>query len=344
MRIAVLGHSMIHIRQHKFYEVVAAHGHNVLLVCPDEWPNNSRPVPVIRACGGVGLSDGTFQLQPLETIIDQSDGSAALNNFRFIGLEDQLTKFQPDVVYVNQEPGSRLLDQVRAWADHHDDVILAGFTWENIAFNERLNEDFLGDWSPIDLMVCGNDAAAKLVGNKAKTVILPQVGVDVDHFQPRETERSIGVAYIGRPAPEKGVELLRLAWPLVQALPWKPWLELPWWYSQCKVVVCPSLDTPYWREQAMPYVAVEAMACGARAVVSDGGSIPFWMMEFSPTIPAPVSMVAQGRAGMLSQAIEEALNEPDTEQKGREWVVNNLGHMTIARQLIDAFGEAIDAR
>ena len=337
MKIAVLGHSMIHVRQHFFFEMVAAHLHEVMLICPDEWPNNTTPEARSNAVGGLLNGDGRFHLRPHQTFIDMSAGGVPLDNFQFQGLDATLKEFAPDVVYVQQEPSSALAVQAMQWCGR-EKVPLALFTWENLTAPRPFAKEIL---SRCSLVVCGNDAARDLVGDVAPTVILPQVGVDTDHFQERPgVDRDSSVVYIGRPSVDKGVDILRSVWPTARFLEWKSWLELPWWYSQAKTVVCFSQDTPYWHEQAMPYVAVEALSCGARAVVSTGGAIPFWLGPNGFTEEgAPVVIVDQHSVGDLRAALILSVDEPIP--PGRAWVEKHLSSRVIARRLMEELEKVV---
>jgi hypothetical protein len=350
MRIAVVGHSMIHIRQQKFFQEVAKLGHDVLVISPEIWHGGQTAKPERFVAWKFGLkyqddcrihsqssAETHYELRPLVGVAP--DENYGPGDFTLMGLKDVLKEFEPDWVYVQQEPGSKLLDQVNDMTFGLDDLSfrLAIFTWENIEIKNPVS------MYRADLIVCGNDRAQTMVAFQADTIpniILPQVGVDVDHFQAREVARDIDVAYIGRQAAEKGVVQLKEAWPATRFLEWTPYLELPWKYSQTKLVVCYSQDTDYWREQAMPYVAMEAICCGAAAIVSDAGSIPFWVRRFAGTNRG-TCLVAQNDTADLKRAIEDVLlSEKDREalvSSGRQWVEENLSSKVIARRLVDEF-------
>ena len=332
MKIAVLGHSMIHIRQQKFFQEVAKLGHDVLVLSPEIWHGGQ----VAKRAWLQGSAETHYELLPLVGMAD--DEKYGPSDFTLIGLSEALEEFEPDWVYVQQEPSSQLLDQV------HEIIIaeslpasLAIFTWENMAIKNP------GSMLGADLIVCGNDTAQELVRAEKgpfRTVILPQVGVDVDHFQARGVIRDIDVAYIGRKEAEKGVVQLKAAWPTTRFLEWTDYLQLPWKYSQAKIVVCYSQDTDYWREQAMPYVAMEAICCGAVAIVSDAGAIPFWANSFAGLNPG-LDLAPQNEPETLHRIIEEALVEEALREyqalAGREWIEENLSSRVIAKELIDAF-------
>jgi len=182
------------------------------------------------------------------------------------------------------------------------------FVWENQQAPTPEQEEELRH---LDLLVCGNDEAARLHSAAPQWCCLPQVGVDCDHFQARpDVPRRYDVAYIGRPVPEKGVEYLRSVWPTAVMAPWTDWLLLPWVLSQVKVVVAYSQDTPHWQEQAMPYVAVEAMASGCAVVTSQAGAIPWWIGG-GYTLECPgATLVPQAAPDALRAAIGDAGTRP----------------------------------
>ena len=328
MRLAVLGHSNIHVRQVNFYREVAALGHEVLILSPGEWREQRA-----KSTEWIDYGLGKYRIHTLRHF-----GGEDVYRFVFLGLEEVLASFKPDVLYVQQEPAS-VAAQEAALVEVKLAPKVVLFTWENQAsgytpFAKTVLEKY-------DLVVCGNDEAQSLVQQFNKnTVILPQVGVDTAHFQERQVVRNISVAYIGRLLPEKGVEKLQLAWPTARVLPWMPYTQLPWWYSQCQVVVCYSQDTQVWREQAMPFVSVEATCCGALAIVSDAGSIPFWHTKFAGINPGSV-LVPQDNVLELKKQIQYALeceNRKQLAQEGREWVEANLSSKVIAQRLVEVLG------
>ena len=88
----------------------------------------------------------------------------------------------------------------------------------------------------------------------------------------------------------------------------------------------------------MPYVACEAIACGAIAIVSDGGSIPFWHNRFAGVNPGAV-VVPQRDYVLLRQTITTLLADESQRQAisnaGRAWVTEHLSSPVIAVRLLD---------
>ena len=341
MKLVVVGHSLIHIRQINFFKEVARLGRQVTLFCPDRWGEQAQD----DYQASVGDSGGMLAVRPLplaQTL--ELQAGSPLDRLWFPDLPEELAKLElgpEDWIYIQQEPESRLAHEVAALKLPARKAL---FTWQNIS-RPLDHFAYFAALDHYDLVVCGNDGAEtrmKHAGAK-RTLVLPQVGVDTDHFQARpNVPRDIPVAYIGRPAPEKGVPQLLQAWPAAKILDWVDYRELPWRYSQAQIVVCFSQDTDNWREQAMPFVACEAMACGCAVIVSDAGSIPFWHNTYpGPQDPSPAVVVPQGSVETLGRAIRGLLAKPALRQeladKGRPWVLRNLSSPIIARRLLDAF-------
>ena len=319
MKLLVVGHSMVHIRQLNFFRRVAKEPDmEVMCVSPDEWGEQRM----------MNLDAENFYIRALSAI-----GPASPNPyvFRLIGLQETIDAFDPDWIYVQQEPGSTLANDVsnmgRRWAL---------FTWENL----RLPGGASRSLETPSLVVCGNDGAERLVlsaNESLSTTILPQVGVDVEHFAARDIHRDIEVGYFGRPIEAKGITQLLTAWPRASIMRWVDYARLPWEMSRARVVVAFSQPTEYWEEQAMPYVAVEALCCGAAVVVSDSGSIPFWTLQFAGSNRG-ITMVEHDSLVDLREAIDWLVTDEDARvaqaENGRAWVAENLSSDVIARRLV----------
>lgn len=347
MRLICCGHSLIHVRQQKFFAQVADLGHDVVLFCPERW-GDQRAMDYHHKTGRGSIAVKALPSVQVNLVAKVERGVGPVNvslldSFTLTGLLEHLENFAPDIVYVQQEPESALARQVIRFGGmsliKHKRAL---FTWENLL--EKPTDPLVV--GIFDLVLCGNDAAQermKRAGAK-NTVILPQVGVDTAHFQARtQVERTIDVAYIGRPSPEKGVAQLLQAYPLAKVLEWVPYERLPWHYSQCKVVVCFSQDVPgQWMEQAMPFVSCEAMSSGCAVVVSDAGSIPFWhgggFCASSPAVITPQDDT-EGLGVVLRNLLQKDRLRNELADLGRPWVEQHLSSPVIAKRLIQAFEE-----
>jgi glycosyltransferase involved in cell wall biosynthesis len=88
----------------------------------------------------------------------------------------------------------------------------------------------------------------------------------------------------------------------VELLPHRPADELPDLYRSIEVLVAPSIDTPGVVEQ-FGRVVVEAEACGAAALVSDSGSLPWVGGDAAVVVP-------QGDVDALAAAIRRLRDDP----------------------------------
>lgn len=339
---------MIALRQQSFFKELSRQGHQVLVVSPGQW-GREKTEP---------YEEGSFRLVTCRHMGED------IYSFHLLGASAAILAFQPDWIYVQQEAASSLSRLGLAMA-LDTGCRKAIFVWENLRKPSRLDTEVLGSY---DLVVCGNDEAERIVKEATavfagrtpgppRTVILPQVGVDTDHFQARPIQRDDRAVFIGRDAPEKGFALAQSVWPTLRALAFTPFKALPWAYSSCQLVVSPSVDTNFWLEQAMPYVAVEANACLTPVIAARAGSIPFWQERWAGPNPgvrlvAPLGKVRLAEDGRsiqvepgpglveLAQAIPEVLNDQarrvEMGRAGREWVVQNLSNPVIAKKLVEA--------
>jgi len=316
MRIATVSHSHIALRQQLFFREVARQGHEVLMISPGEWGNLRTTAQKVdswelKTCRHIGES---------------------IYQYRLLGARDLAEEFKPDWLYIQAEPGSSLAEEAVLW--NVDKRAL--FTWDNISLKGRMST-----LPAYDLVVCGNPEAEELVKPwNPHTLLLLQVGVDTDHFQSRPgVLRDVDVAYVGRMAEEKGLVYLLQAWPTVRILEQKDFKELPWWYSQIKVLVAYSQDISTWKEQAPNYVVLEALACGCKAVVSDTKAMEYWLRG----CPGVVMVEGHEQSGSeldpvkvdrLKTGIQRAL-EVEVGEWVREWVGGRFSNQEVAKRLLE---------
>ncbi len=172
--------------------------------------------------------------------------------------------------------------------------------------------------------------------------------VDVKQFAMGKPsrERSIDVAYVGRLAPEKGIDQLLSALTLLDAtshrpnmiiigsglfentvrqkirqLPWvrlEGWIDyqgLPQFLADTKLLVVPSTT------EGLPNVVLEAMACGTPCIATQVGGIP------GVVIPEETGwLIDDNEAGTIRNAIIAAVCSKKLKnfsRNAREFVVNN---------------------
>ena len=317
IKLAIVGHSLIHPRQQAFFKEVSRQGAEVLMISPGQW-GNLRTV----ASKGTGWELKTCRHMGGDNVYD----------YQLLGAEDIVKEFKPDWLYVQSEPGSFLANQAVLWEASRK----ALFTWENISI--KGNSDILEYY---DLIICGNPEAEALVKPyNDNTALLLQVGVDTDHFQARpDVPRDVRVAYIGRKTPEKGLPYLLQAWPTAMISNWVDYRELPWRYSQAQVVVGYSQDVPFWKEQAPNYTILESLSCRCRGVVSDTAAMAYWLKDCPAVViveghEQPDGDLRANRVVALREGIQKALDMPIGEE-GRLWIKERFGSEVMARNLLE---------
>ena len=334
MKIATISHSHIALRQQLFFQEVARQGHDVLMIAPGEWGDLKALSHEIGFAGRPHLDSigqtyrtigGNFSLKTCRHVGD------SIYTCKLLGAKELVEEFDPDWLYVQSEPGSIVAEEALGWKAKKRAI----FTWENIRLRGTAS------LSKYDLVVCGNpDAEALVKPHNPNTMLLLQVGVDTDHFAQRPVERTINVAYIGRAVSEKGLPYLSQAYPGVYVLEWKDFNELPWWYSQVKVVVAYSQDVPWWREQAPNFVVLEALSCGSKAVISDTAAMKFWLEGCLGVVlveghEQPDKNLRAERVIALREGIKKAL-DMEVGDEGRRWVVERFSNAVVAKKLLEA--------
>lgn len=337
---------MVHERQHNFFRYVAQEGHDVMLVSPYSW--GSLKIDAKDETGKLIDIKPPFSLKSIREsfvihALPVATGENDMYRYDMVGLEKSILGFNPDVLYVQQELECRVTQKcIRIAKSAKIPVVV--FVWENL---RPLNGEALATIRDIDLIIAGNNDAGKIHAAANRIVYLPQVGVDIAHFWARpEIARDISVGYVGRQAPEKGINHLVAAWPTAKVAPWKSWRELPWVYSHIRVQVAFSQDTPFWKEQAMPYAAAEAVSSECRVVVSDAGAIPYWLGGgFSNGVSCPgVKIVPQKDVNELRRAILDSLDGWEVNTSGREWMRKYLSSSAIASRLVGVLSTVTNAR
>ena len=330
MKIATVSHSHIAYRQQWFFQEIAKQGHEVLMIAPGQW-GDLRATAHSQTHLQYGGVKNTFDFVTCRHVFGDD-----LYTYRLLGAKEIIEGFDPDWLYVQQEPGSVIATEAASWKAKRRAV----FTWENIKLRDT---EVLKKY---DLIVCGNPDAVELVKLHNSNVLLGlQVGIDVDHFCARpDVDRSIKVAYIGRQVPEKGLPYLIKAWPTVQLLDWQDYLSLPWSYSQVDTIVAFSQDVPYWKEQAPNYVALEALSCGCKVVVSDTAAMSFWLDGCPGVIKVEGHMQEDSffrleRIEHLRRGIEESLSLI-VGGRGRQWIVDRFSNAIVAKELMEALKNA----
>ena len=212
----------------------------------------------------------------------------------------------------------------------------------------------------------GAEAVLRARGYRKPIDVIPQFGVDVHLFRPREQQLggTFTIGYVGRLVRAKGVHVLLRAvaklkgeyrLTIVGDGDFRQDLELlaaaervadrvefvgavaptavPEMLRTFHVLAVPSLSTPTWKEQ-FGRVLVEAMACSVPVVASDSGEIPEVVGEAGVIVP-------EGDVAALSAALQRLIGDPVERERlagcGRLRVMTRYTHEAVALRYHDAY-------
>lgn len=303
-----------------------------------------------------------------------------------------LGRIDPDIIHLEEEPWSNAACQViNAIRERRLTSKVILFTWDNIYRNWRpfrfkrlLYKTFFEKRErrvlrSVDYAIAGNTEAAVVLRKKGyigPVKVMPQFGVDPSFFRRKQgalsvpiqrTPRRFTVGYVGRIAPEKGVqvlmralsrihdirlliigngsymdELLELARQLelltrltyVQAVPYE---EVPDYLSIMDLLVLPSLTKPGWKEQ-FGRVLIEAMACEVPVVGSDSGAIPEVIGDAGVIFPEGDVRALRERILLLKN---DRTLRTSLAYKGRQRVLRQFTMEKLAKETFDLYREVL---
>ena len=252
------------------------------------------------------------------------------------------------------------------------------FTWQNVAPGKRLRGLKL-HLSLIltkvilhlsDGVICGNGKAQEIISSlsRAKTIVAPIAGIDVDKFRPvpgRVQTGNLTILFYGALDYRKGIDILIRAFAeirgrfdackllivgagpekdnlkklagsldLGERIEFRDWVkneELPEIIRGSSVFVYPSRPAGGWEEQ-FGYAIAEASACGLPVISTKSGSINEVIIDDKSGI-----LVEPDNVGDLARALEELIaNIGERTQMGgygRKYIVENFSHQVIAGRI-----------
>lgn len=296
--------------------------------------------------------------------------------YHFPELGAQIREFQPHIVHIDEEPYN-----FSAWhALYHARKANAKslfFCWQNIQRHYPPPFSWGERWSlnHVDHLLVGTDDAGQVwqdKGYSGEMSVIPQFGIDPELFQPQGTipDRPFAIGFIGRLVEEKGIHhLLEAAsrltvdWrlrlvgggPLRQSLEHQanelgvldrvgflgqiPSTDMPAQYQELDVLVLPSLTRPNWKEQ-FGRVLIEAMASGVPVIGSDSGAIPGVIGDAGLVFP-------EGDVNALHVALTQLIEDDDLRGKfkkqGRQHVIQNYTHQSVADATVEVYRKLADA-
>ncbi len=338
MKITVTGHSLIHPRLHMLFSYMARTPKvEVQVVSPARW-GKERSAPV---------STLSYQHVCLESL------GASFLSYRLRGLAEAISDFNPDILYVMEEPFTPFALHCSKIAKEQG-IPMAVFTWENVLdryFGERNDTIEKEVIAKATILVAGNEGAKKRLMSKGaaedKIAICPQTGISTDIFKPMpNVEKTYDCAYFGRMVKEKGIDYiegvvkdlkLKMLWgggrgdmtpSYGDCIGWIDYLRLPEYYNKTKVFVTYPYAYNGYSEQ-MNFSIGEAMACGLPVITSTNGSIGEVYKE------APVAFAAEANVRSLKIGLQYAqAKSEEWEKDGVKWVQGNLSLDVIARRLL----------
>ena len=340
MRITVTGHSVSHVRQTMFFKTVADMDNNVQVIGPTHW--------------------GSERYRPHEStnyahVCLEPFGRNMLN-FTLRGLEGNIGDFEPDILYIMEEPYTILAAECIHIAEKKD-IPTALFTWENVVNRDfgtqrdQLERDVL---SKTDILIAGNNGAMKRLIYKGvdedRITVCPQVGIDTARFQQDSSiAKEYDFGYFGRLVKEKGIESIENAARYLNKsilwvggrgdmtptygdyIGWQDYPKLPEYYNKIGCFVhFPYAHNGY--SEQFAYTLGEAMACGVPVISSRNGSIA------DVYEGAPIFFVEEGNEKLLRNAMDYSVVNPPWwgwKRDARNWVKANLSNPVIAKRLLD---------
>ena len=326
------------------FEHMGANGlADVQVISPARW-GSERCTPV---------SSKGYQHVCLESL------GAAFLSYWSRGLEEAISDFNPDILYVMEEPFAPFALRCSKIAEEHD-IPMAVFTWENVldrSFGERNDKIEAEVIDKAAVLIAGNEGAKKRLIHKGaaedKIAICPQTGISTDIFKPMpDVDKTYDCAYFGRMVKEKGIEYienvvkemnLKMLWvggrgdmtpSYGDYIGWVDYLGLPEYYNKTKLFVTYPYAHNGYSEQ-MNFTIGEAMACGTPVVSSDNGSIYEVYQE------APIVFAKEANEEALCDSIKYTFDNPmqrtvpeKRAEEGIKWVHDNLSIDVTARGLL----------
>lgn len=347
-------------------EAIARHDDvELVVVVPPVWEDPAGPVHLERS-----------HTNGYKLLVDPMRFNGQFHLHYYPRLKERLADFRPDILHMDEEPYNLAtwlgVRQARAV-----EAKTLFFSWQNITrqypFPFRLLEQQV--LQQVDYAIMGNNDSVSVwhgKGYQGSYRVIPQFGVNPDHFTPRARWDEMRTFTIGstsrRLVPEKGIDLLLRAasglpglWriniagdgparPKLAALARKlgiwervafdgviPSADMPGYLRQLDVVVVPSRTLPNWKEQ-FGRVLIEAMAAGVPVIGSNSGEIPHVIGDAGLIIP-------EDDVAALQQHLLDLMKSPakrvEMGQAGRERVLAYYTQEQIAAQTVAVYRDML---
>ncbi len=292
-----------------------------------------------------------------------------------------LSRLRPDVVQVEEEPGSLSLLQL-GLLKRLFGFKLIFFTWENIFRTSLAYPIEKVNLALADGAIAGNREAATVLrrkGFKGPVEVITQLGVDVEDFTcvaKAVTRENLGlrgfvVGYVGRLVEEKGLLSLVGAFarldteatllfvgkgplkPAVRLLASELGIEHKWVvvdavkhdevpaYLSCLDVLVLPSRSGKLWKEQFGHVLIEAMASGIPVVGSSSGAIP-------EVIGSAGLIFPEGDVAALREALGDLAHNPNLRTRlselGKKRVAENFTHQEVARRTREFYDEILPRR
>jgi glycosyltransferase involved in cell wall biosynthesis len=205
---------------------------HVCVVTPKTWPDAFKTLVSVPRC------QERLSFVPLATV---GSGYGSRYFFSSRQLPRLMRSFRPDIVHVDHEPWSVAYAQISCLAEAlAPSAKRVVFSWWNAPRAVPFPWSVIHRWclARTTLIIAGNhDTAAthRAHDYTGPTVVMPQLGVDVDSFSPGSENPSIRlqladggsdpgtpvVGFVGRLIPDKGVDILLKALHRIRHLRWQ---------------------------------------------------------------------------------------------------------------------------
>ena len=282
-----------------------------------------------------------------------------------------VSAFKPDIVQVEAEVFALCAYQFSIWSQLTGKQLVV-FGWENMDRNLPWFRDLVRQTvlNSANLILAGNHDGAKLLrkwGYKGDLEVIPQMGVDVNLFQPSDLKRDLKtftIGFMGRIVEEKGIDLLIKAAHFLQKqkiqfqisicgagvaletlqqqasssgvadlITWHGAVrheDVPEVLKRFDVLVLPSRTIPTWREQ-FGHILIEAMSMGIPVVGSSCGEIPNVIGRSDLVFP-------ENDHSVLANILERLSNDNEYWNEVRNYCLDraqqNFTHEKIAVRLV----------
>lgn len=299
MKILLVSHSSV-LRSHRQkLEILArTFGHDITLAAPPYWHEGGIKTPFSKEDNFLKYEEGRGFFR-------------AKNSFVYTNALEAIHESDPDLIHIEEEPFDPMCFQFMHAAKKAGKKAVF-FTWENINKKHSLPYALCEKYTlkHASGAIAGSLEAKQVLEQKGywgRVEVIPQYGVNLSDYAPKNPEppkTECRIVYMGRIAPEKGIETLIEAASGINSVKlyivgsgdkrYAGYLkakagammgkrcyfighlnkeDVPDFMSTMHILVLPSVTTKKWKEQ-FGRVLTEAFAAKIFVIGSDSGEIP----------------------------------------------------------------------